>query len=193
MGNEYEAELISAPIDDGQKPVVFDAGSGTAAENGAGALIVRFSGPSTWLASFAPGHGSYCGVARLWESDDFVVVSHGQAYVVDAAGQELRRCFGGFVEWLLVIPHLDLLVFHNRLWVEGLFSSGFAWQTRRLSWDGIRALAIDGDALVGEAHDPSAQTWFRFSIDLCTGEAEGGSYGRDSADTSKPSEPDGHP
>ena len=54
----------------------------------------------------------------------------------------------------------------------------YAWQTRRLSWDGLRNLALDGDDLIGEAYDPTDQSWHAFSVDLSTGEAQGGSYGR---------------
>ncbi len=153
------------------------AAASPAAEEGEAALV-RFDGPKPWTGRFAPGHGGVTTVVRLWESEAFLVVSRGQAYVVDAATRELQRSFGGWVEWILVVPHLDLLVFHNRLWVEGLFSSGLAWQTRRLSWDGLRNLTLDGDALVGEAYDPGPKQWVRVSVDLSTGDAVGGSYVR---------------
>lgn len=173
MTPTYEAEIVSAVTDSDGPLVMFDAGAG-----GASAMLVRFNGPQSWTASLAPGNGDYNGSARLWESDEFVIVTRGQAYIIDAATRELKSCFGGFVAGLLAIPHLDLLVYHNGLWVEGLFSSGFAWQTRRLSWDGLRQLTLDGDDLIGEAYDPTNQRWHRFSVDLCTGEAQGGSYNR---------------
>jgi hypothetical protein len=175
MITSYEVEIISPAAGCDGPLVVFDAGA-----SGTSGMRVCFRGPDHWTASLALGNGDYSGTARLWDSDEFVVVARGQAYIIDAKTRELKNCFGGFVAGLLAIPHLDLLVHHNGLWVEGLFSSGFAWQTRRLSWDGLRSLAIDGDDLVGEAYDPIDKSWHPFSVDLCTGEATGGSYNRPS-------------
>jgi hypothetical protein len=179
MAPLYEAELLLDPA--GEGAIDFAAQgeeSGAAFPTPEPPAVVRFDGPEAWTGRFAPGQGEFTAVARLWESDDFVVVARGQAYLVEAASRELKRSFGGFVDWLLVVPHLDLLVFHNRLWIEGLFSSGLAWQTRRVSANGLRNIVLEGDALVGEAFDPAAKSWVRFSVDLSTGEAEGGSYTR---------------
>ncbi|MBN1959634.1 MAG: hypothetical protein JW841_01700 [Deltaproteobacteria bacterium] len=171
MANLYEAQIITPAAKVDGPLVVFDAGAG-----GASAMLIHFKGPQSWTASLAPGNSDFSCTARLWESDEFIVVVHGQAYLIDAITRELKRYFGGFVEGVLVIPHLDLLVYHNGLWVEGLFSSGYAWQTTRLSWDGFRHLKIDGDDLIGEAYDPISNSWHDFTVDLSTGEAVGGSY-----------------
>lgn len=179
MDVRYQAEAPTGDPPDGQPVMEHAASESDAAATGPheAGLLVRFDGPEPWWGRFAGGRGGYTGVARLWESDEFLVVNRGQGYVVDAAARQVLQTFGGFVEWVLVVPHLDLLIFHNGLWIEGLFSSGLAWQTRRLA-AGMRALGLDGDSLVGEAFDPATHAWSRFSVDLSTGEVEGGSYGR---------------
>lgn len=179
MDVRYQAGLPPGDLPDGEPVVEHTASDADAAAPGPheAGLLVRFDGPAPWWGRFEGGRGGYTGVDRLWESDEFLVVSRGQGYVVDAATREVRLTFGGYVEFVLLVPHLDLLIFHNGLWIEGLFSSGLAWQTRRLA-AGMRGLGLDGDALVGEAFDPTTSSWVRFSVDLSTGEAEGGSYGR---------------
>lgn len=179
MNVRYQAETSAGEPPEGQPVVDHAAGDGDAAAPGPheAGLLVRFDGPEAWWGRFAGGRGGYSGVARLWESDEFLVVNRGQGYVVDAGTREVRLTFGGFVEWVLVVPHLDLLIFHNGLWIEGLFSSGLAWQTHRLGAS-LQKLGVEADSLVGEAFDPATHAWVRFSVDLSTGEAEGGSYGR---------------
>lgn len=48
--------------------------------------------------------------------------------------------------------------------------------TPRISWDGMRNLERDVEAISGEAWDPMQNLWLPFRADLRSGEVEGGSY-----------------
>ena len=49
-------------------------------------------------------------------------------------------------------------------------------RTRRISWDGIWNLRVEQDRLKGQAWNPFDDSESPFSVDLKTGDVEGGSY-----------------
>jgi hypothetical protein len=50
------------------------------------------------------------------------------------------------------------------------------WRTRRVSWDGVRKVALKDFSLFGEAYNPMDDSWHSFSVNLRDGKSVGGSY-----------------
>ena len=142
-------------------------------------FVVRFhpsTGGESWVGNFQGGFGECDGVYPEPGSVHLIVVSAGQAYVIDPENRALVRTFGGAIQGVLSVPDLGLLVFDNGIWLEGLGACGLNWKTRRLSWDGFRQIRLVGTSLCGEAYAPHANTWHGFEVNLETGHAKGGSY-----------------
>ena len=67
-------------------------------------------------------------------------------------------------------------MFSNGLWLEATDGERLLWRTRRLSWDGMMEVRVDGERIVGHAYDPMNDEWTPFAVEIATGEAFGGSY-----------------
>ena len=172
---EVRYEILSGLPTTGPMPEQFSAtGMGKHREG----FVVRFhrSTEDSWVGNFQGGLGECEGVCSEPGSGHLIVISAGQAYVVDPEARALVRTFGGGICHVISVPDLDLLVFENGTWFEALGASGRAWKTRRLSWDGFRGMCVAGSSLSGEAYTPMGDTWCAFRVNLETGEAEGGSY-----------------
>lgn len=134
----------------------------------------------SWIGNFQPGFGEFSGLVELPDGD-VVVVSTGQAYVVEPSTQLLKRTFGGDICYATWVAEISALIVCNGLWFEAI-GPGCEWRSPRVSWDGIRAVRIDGGLLYGEAYDPMTDSWSDFRLDLTTGQPDGGTYnGPDSA------------
>jgi hypothetical protein len=53
-------------------------------------------------------------------------------------------------------------------------SSGIAWTTERLTWEGLTIVDIKGDKLLGRGWDALADKEVPFEVDLRTGKHTGG-------------------
>ena len=76
-------------------------------------------------------------------------------------------------ETLIRVPEKNIVIFGSCVDFEAIGTSGCAWQSRRISWDGIRSLKLEGDTLTGEAWS-FEDIWLPFSLDINTGEHKGG-------------------
>jgi hypothetical protein len=54
--------------------------------------------------------------------------------------------------------------------------NGPIWESARLSWEGIRITSIDGDVLHGMGWNILTDKEVEFSVDLLTGNHEGGGF-----------------
>lgn len=158
----------------GPEAMPFSAtGQGTHREG----LVVRFTADdgSSWSGNFQPGIGQFEAILRHPDSRRVVVVARGQAYVVDPNNSSKWECFGGSIETVLRIRELNALVFGNGLWFELVGAYGTIWQSRRISWDGMRDVSIQGLTLTGKSWFYDG-TWSDFTVDLVEGTVTGGSY-----------------
>jgi hypothetical protein len=142
-------------------------------------LVVRFypKREGKWVANFQPGHGGWNGVLHHPDGEHIVVVTRGQVYVVEPEKRQLTLTFPG-IEHVVEIPELNAIVFSDGIRFEAIKSDGIWWTSRRVSWDEIRNIKIQGTALHGEASIPNVtgNEWAPFTLDLTTGQCEGGSY-----------------
>ncbi len=150
-----------------------DSGQGKHREG----FVVEFepSDGASWIGNFQPGYAQgYSQVILHPDGQRLLVIAGGTAYVVDPETRELIATFGGGVEIVLADEERHQLIIGNGLWFEAVTASGMRWRSRRLSWDGIQNVRIDGSALRGEAWNLS--DWSEFTVDLQTGDVVGSSY-----------------
>ncbi|GGH01331.1 hypothetical protein [Silvibacterium dinghuense] len=142
-------------------------------EEGALELLVRPAEGEPFLATCALGFDDPAVPSGLWSCPDpdwLCAVSGGYAYLLDTA--EPNRFLQ--IPWRPVLgirslPEQGLLLFtgHHALLAWG--RNGEAWQSPRLSAEGIRIDRIEGGILHGAGWDLMADADVPFTLDLKTG------------------------
>ncbi|MBI3450466.1 MAG: hypothetical protein HY049_16310 [Acidobacteria bacterium] len=131
------------------------------------------------MGNFQRGGSGTDVVAVHPDCSQVVVVSRGQAYVVNPAARSAVTLRSNAITQLYRVDELRLLIFDQQgIRYEALGPDGIRWQTRRLSWDGFRGIVVAGATLSGEAWNAIDHAWNSFSVNLHTGAAEGGAYNR---------------
>jgi len=143
-------------------------------ERGALEVMIQPAGASQFLATFALGFAEPGALTGLWSCpapDDLCALAGGYAYIVNTRDPSAftHITFRPVME-VRALPQQGLLVFagHHALLAWG--SAGEAWQTPRLSSEGLRITEIGGDQLHGFGWDLIADREIPFTIDLRTGE-----------------------
>jgi hypothetical protein len=175
----YEVRILEAappvhPVENlCHYPVELEEGD----RSGAYVRVIPQSGPP-WVGFFALGFDSDQVVSQVCSTpdpDSFCVVVGGYAYVVKAGNpaQWLRVGQSPVVD-LRVLSQQGLLLFAGFTSITAVGSSGIAWTTERLTWEGLTITAIDGDRLAGHGWDALADKEVPFEVDLKTGKHTGG-------------------
>lgn len=131
-----------------------------------------------WIGMFAFGKLGKAGVSHVLsmpDPDKLCVVARGAGFVVSASSPE-------HWEGVRVIPVVDvraitaagLVVFANHTEMLAYDASGVRWRTKRLSWDGLKVVAVGEQTIVGEYWDIRDDAMRTFEVDLQTGAAHGG-------------------
>jgi hypothetical protein len=160
------------------------AGEEDALARGALQLLVRPAGGGTFLATCALGFTDPTvptGVFACPNPQQMCAVAGGYAYVVDTAQPELCTHVD-----LRPVVEIRPLVAHGLLLFVGFHSivawrrEGFAWESARLSWEGVRITDIEGDLLHGVGWNLLTDREVNFSLDLLTGLHQGGGFAQPS-------------
>lgn len=142
-----------------------------------GALQIYFRAqPATEMAmaTFALGFADPSMPHGVWSCPNpqqMCAIAGGYAYVVEVDRPEKwMQIPYRPVTWVGAAPEHKLLLFasFHRLWALGV--DGKAWETDRLSWEGLRVTAIEGRYLRGFGWDLETDTEFQFTVDLATGD-----------------------
>jgi len=156
------------------------AGEEDALARGALQLMVRPASGETFLATCALGFTDPAmptGVFACPNPVQMCAVAGGYAYIIDTEQPEhsTHIALKPVVEVRqLVVQRLLLFVgFHSMVaWGR----NGLAWESARLSWEGVRIVSIDGDLLHGMGWNLLTDREVAFSIDLLTGQHQGGGF-----------------
>ena len=156
------------------------AGEEDALARGALLLLVRPASGGTFLATCALGFTDPTiptGVHACPNPDELCAVAGGYAYIIDslAPTRSTHIPLKPVVE-VRELPSHNLLLFVGFHTVLAYGSSGEAWQTQRLSWEGIRITGIEGDTLNGIGWNMLTDKDVPFTVDLRTGQHRGGGY-----------------
>jgi len=138
-------------------------------------LKVRAASGRAWIGVFAfspmpPSVSS--SVVSSPDPNRLGVISNGAAYIVKADKPEVW-------EEVPLIPVLDvrsipengLLVFSDFTGLAAYGSSGLAWRSPRICWDGLKIISVTGTTIEGIGYDPTNSITHesRFVVDLKTG------------------------
>ncbi len=154
-------------------------------ERGALEVMIRpLPGAPPFLATCALGFADPAVPTGVWACPNpewICVVAGGYAYLIDANDPArweqleyrpvtaVRAIAGqGSGQGLLIFSGFHSLLAWGR--------AGKAWQTGRLTWDGIRITEVRGDTLYGLGWEMKSDRELEFEVDLKTGEHRGGGY-----------------
>lgn len=141
-------------------------------------LRVAPQGAPTWVGFFAQGFDSEQVVNQICSSpdpDSFCATVGGYAYLVKARNPaQWQRVEQRPVVDLRVLSQHGLLLFAGFTSITAIGSSGFAWTTERLTWEGLTITEVDGNKLLGHGWDAVADKEIPFEVDLKTGKHTGG-------------------
>jgi hypothetical protein len=148
-------------------------------ERGALQILLRArAGSAAVMATFALGFADASLPHGIWSCPNprqLCAVAGGYAYIVDAEHPEqwIQIPYRP-VTWVQAVPEQGLLVFASfySLWALGV--KGQTWETKRLSWEGVRVTAIHGGRLHGFGWDMDTDAEVPFAVDLANGEHTGG-------------------
>ena len=149
---------------------------------GAMLLDVKPAAGGTFLATCALGFREASlpsGVFACPRADDLLAVAGGYAYLVDTL--EPAKCLHlplRPVAKILAAPEDGLLLlagFHDIL---AIGIDGVAWQSERLSWEGVAMTEVVGGALHGSGWNMQSDRDIPFVLYLRTGKHTGGGFQR---------------
>ena len=156
------------------------AGEEDALARGAFQLMVHPANGGTFLATCALGFTDPTmptGVFACPNPQEMCALAGGYAYIVDTAHPEhcTHIAMKPVVEVHAVVPQKVLLFvgFHSIL---AWGANGIAWETERLSWEGVRLIGIEENTLHGMGWNLLSDREAAFEIDLLTGRHQGGGF-----------------
>jgi len=153
-------------------------------ERGALEVLIRPSrepgGARPFLATCALGFAGPGVPTGVWACPHpawICAVAGGYAYLIDSREparweQVVYRPVTG----ISALAEQDLLIFAGFHSLLAWGRDGRAWQTGRLSWDGVRITAVRGETLIGLGWEMSTDRELEFEVNLKTGEHRGGGY-----------------
>lgn len=182
FAHEWSADILAAP------PMIAPTRQFTypqqiaeeedALARGALYLMVRPSAGSSFLATCALGFADPSIPTGIWACPDpqqLCAVAGGYAYILDTQQPAIctQIALRPVVE-VRAVPEQSLLLFAGFHTLLAWGTNGRYWQTKRLSWEGIRLAEISGYTLHGWGWDLMTDTEVAFAVDLRTGEHTGG-------------------
>ena len=160
------------------------AGEEDALVRGALQVLVHPAGAGctggTFLATCALGFKDPAmptGVFACPNPSELCAVAGGYAYVLDTAAPERSTHIPlKPVAEVLPLAAQGLLVFVGFHAMVAWGREGLAWQTARLSWEGIRVTGAEGNELRGFGWNMQTDNEVEFAVDLRTGTHTGGGF-----------------
>ena len=183
---EWRAEVLAAapmiaPVRQFTYPMQV-AGEEDALTRGALAVMVHPAVGGQFLATCAlgfTGQAMPSGVFACPNAEEICLLAGGYAYLVNTRRPEECVHLGlrPVVEVKAVaVAEAGLLVFVGFHAMTAWGRDGLAWETKRLSWEGVRVGEIVGDSLRGFGWDMRTDRDVEFVVDLRTGEHVGGGF-----------------
>ncbi len=149
------------------------------AELGALQVLLRARpGVAPVLATFALGFADLSLPHGIWSCpnpEQICAVAGGYAYIIqaDQPDQWMQIPYRP-VTAIYPAAEQNLLIFagFHKLWALG--AEGQAWETERLSWEGLRVTGVTAEKLDGYGWDFKTDGEIAFTVDLATGHHTGG-------------------
>jgi hypothetical protein len=156
------------------------AGEEAAMARGALLVVVHPAAGGGFLATCALGFTDSSmptGIYACPNPSELCAVAGGYAYVIDTAAPERSPHIPlKPVAAVHVLAEHGLLVFVGFHAIVAWGREGLAWETSRLSWEGIRIAGVEGDTLHGFGWNLRTDKEVEFSVELSTGTHTGGAF-----------------
>ena len=147
-------------------------------ERGALEILIKPAEADAFLATCALGFADPAAPSGVWSCphpDWLCAVSGGYGYLIDTRQpQQWSMVPYRPILYVRALPEQQLLLFVGHHSILAWGRDGRAWQSERLSWEGIEITEITGNTLRGLGWDLLADKDVPFAIDLKTGERIGG-------------------
>jgi hypothetical protein len=155
-------------------------GEEDALARGAVNVMVRPTAGGSFLVTAALGFkdpSMPTGVYGCPNADEICVVAGGYAYI-GRVGQPERVTLVGMKPVVAAMECVQegLLVFVGFTALMAWGTDGKAWETGRLSWEGLRVTGVEGGVFRGFGWDLVKDVEVEFAVDLRTGVTTGGGY-----------------
>ena len=156
------------------------AGEEDAMARGALQLLIHPAEGQTFLATCALGFTDPTmptGIFPCPNPQHLCAVAGGYAYLIDTDHPEhsIHIPMKPVTE-VRPIPTHDLILFAGFHAILAWNAEGIAWQTARLSWEGLRLTHIEDDTLHGFGWNLLTDREAPFTVDLLTGSHQGGGF-----------------
>jgi hypothetical protein len=156
------------------------AGEEDALARGAFQLMIHPANGGTFLATCALGFTDPTmptGVFACPNSQEMCAIAGGYAYVIDTLQPErsIHVPLKPVVEVRTLVTQ-GLLLFVGFHSIVAWGASGKAWETERLSWEGVRITSIEANTLQGTGWNLLTDREVAFEVDLLTGHHQGGGF-----------------
>ena len=181
---EWRAELLEvAPLIAPARQFIYPrqvAGEEDTLGRGALRVMVHPASGGAFLATCARGFADPrmpTGVFACPNPRDLCAVAGGYAYLIDTSAPEQSQHIPlrPVVEVLSLVEQ-ELLVFIGFHALLSWGVDGLAWQTARLSWEGVRVTGAEGETLRGFGWNMMTDREVEFVVDLRTGAHTGGGF-----------------
>lgn len=156
------------------------AGEEDALARGALLLMVHPGAGPNFLATCALGFtdpSMPTGLFACPNPNELCALAGGYAYLIKTAAPERSTHLPlKPVTEVLPLPAHNLLLFVGFHSLLAWGADGLAWQTARLSWEGLSITAIESDTLHGLGWNIATADDVAFTVDLSTGAHTGGAF-----------------
>lgn len=156
------------------------AGEEEALTRGALLLLVRPPVGGNFLATCALGFRDPSMLNAVFSCPNprhLCAVAGGYAYIADVAQPETSTLLAMKpVVAVHAAPQAELLLFIGFYTIAAWSANGPAWETARLSWEGLRITEIGEGSIRGFGWDLMSDKEVAFGVDLATGQHRGGAF-----------------
>ena len=122
----------------------------------------------TWLGIFGNGGEANFSTAQLFSnSPNALVVAEGAGYVVNVNSSELiYKTRDNLLSGVIGIPVKDLFIACSFTSLFALSQEGIVWESKRISWDGIKLESASEDEVLGRVWIAPEGKWIPFQLVL---------------------------
>lgn len=156
------------------------AGEEDSLARGALQLLVRPVTGGSFLATCALGFtdpSMPTGIYASTRPQELCALAGGYAYLIDTANPSISTLLPQKpVTAIHALPQHHLLLFSGFHSLLAWGPNGLAWQSQRLTWEGLRLTSITGNTLHGTGWDLLTDRELPFTLDLLTGQHQGGAF-----------------
>lgn len=143
-------------------------------------LVQPANGATPFLATCALGFVGPGVPTGIWACPNpswICVAAGGYVYLIDTRDpKQWEQVEYRPVTEIRPLPDHQLLIFAGFHSLLAWGREGKAWQTARLSWDGVRITGIRGHTLHGLGWEMQTDQELAFAVDLQSGEHQGGAF-----------------